>query len=63
MDKIEPNLKLTETKCNMYLAQEKLVKLISNLLHDKPVNHEDFEVLSEVNSAISDGINYLEYVG
>lgn len=51
-----------ETKRDMYLAQEKLIKVLINLLHDDHANHEDIENLSEISAALAKGINFLEHI-
>jgi len=53
---------LGETKRDMYLAQEKLVKVINNLLQDDHVNHEDRETIVLASRAITKGINFLEHI-
>jgi len=53
---------LPEAKRDMYLAQEKLVKIINNILYDDYINYEDRFALTEVSIALTKGINFLEHV-
>ena len=53
---------LTETKAELYAAQEKLTNIINSAIHNEVVDHQDLEDLTKIAASIAHGINYLEHV-
>lgn len=53
---------LGETKRDMYLAQEKLVKLVNSLAQDNHIDYEDLQTLAIISDVLTKGVNFLEHI-